>query len=256
VPTIGWDETHVARAPPLVASALPDRVPWPPLRSIVALGLTYRAHIAETGGDPNDASSGVVFEKDLHTHLPDGEHVTIPSSQALVAALDAVEPGLGREIEDRYAFLPALMDYEVELGLVVLEDGDFGFFVANDLTARCCQILGEGMKESLRYWSVSKSFPGFCPVASTVWRPRSKMLPDVEITTRVNGEIRQRSSTRDLVVDLAQIRTMAERTLDRPLACGDAVLTGTPSGVALKVPAWKRRLGDALFDRFGKLDRA
>lgn len=261
VPTIQWDERAIRpaqRARDAKSGPLPTHhVPWPEVRAIVALGLTYRDHIQETGGDPRHAADAVVaFEKRLRTFLPAGDRVRIPAHRALVDDLDAIEPGLARELERRYAFLPAIMDYEVELGVVMLDDGELGYFLANDLTARSAQILGEGRAAPLPYWAVAKSFAGFCPTAPSVYRPPGGALPDVEITTRVNGTIRQTGSTRDLVIDLPRIRAIAERTLGRALAPGDAILTGTPSGVALQVPAWKKRLGDKLFDRFGKLDRA
>ena len=39
--------------------------------------------------------------------LPDGAHVDMPSSDAMIDALDRAEPGLGRELRPRFAFLPA-----------------------------------------------------------------------------------------------------------------------------------------------------
>jgi len=54
----------------------------------------------------------------------------------------------------------------------------------------------------------------------------------------------------------SQLLAAAAGLAGRDLDAGDIVLTGTPPGVALKVPRWKRRLGELMLDRFGKLDAA
>lgn len=71
--------------------------------------------------------------------------------------------------------------------------------------------------------------------------------------TRVNGELRQRGATRDLVLGPRDLLRAASEALRRPLLRGDLLLTGTPSGVALQVSRWKRRLAELLLDRVGRL---
>jgi 2-keto-4-pentenoate hydratase/2-oxohepta-3-ene-1,7-dioic acid hydratase in catechol pathway len=198
-----------------------------------------------------------------------GDIVDVPSSDAICQALDAIEPGLGDTLRARYGFVPAIMDYEVELGMILLEDvrpadleregfaPRIGFFVANDLTARACQVLGDGRPDAMPYWSVAKSFPGFLPVGASMFVPDRPALdgwPDVRLETWVNGRIRQSASTVELAFTPRQILRYAARAAGRDLARGEALLTGTPSGVAFRVAAWKRRIADVLFDRFEKLE--
>jgi 2-keto-4-pentenoate hydratase/2-oxohepta-3-ene-1,7-dioic acid hydratase in catechol pathway len=78
----------------------------------------------------------------------------------------------------------------------------------------------------------------------------------VQLTTRVNGVARQDSAAADLMYRPSQLLAAAAGLAGRDLDAGDIVLTGTPPGVALKVPRWKRRLGELMLDRFGKLDAA
>lgn len=75
------------------------------------------------------------------------------------------------------------------------------------------------------------------------------------LTAEVNGEVRQRETTaRLLYTPRRMLRAIAARFPDDLPGAGDLVLTGTPEGVALRVPAWKRALADLLgIDRFARL---
>ncbi len=272
---VAWDAreaTQPARRAP--ADRPPDRaalggelVPLPSPGAIHALGLTYAGHLRETG----ESLPPVSFDKDLASWWPAEDEVAVPQSEALLAALERLEPGLAASLRARFRFLPALMDYEVELGVMLLEDLDpaalddarapirLGYFVANDLTARSVQLLGEGRADRLRYWSLAKSFPGFLPVTRHLWIPAdttAASFPELELTTRVNGEVRQRASTRELLLSPREVLRHTAAVTGRMPRRGDVILSGTPAGVALRVPRWKRRLADRLLDRFGKLAAA
>lgn len=276
---VAWEDAE-APATPIApaASAPPGPRPsapggtWqdlPPPRELFAAGLTYRAHVKETGGDAESGAPPPLFRKAHASWLPAGDRVATPTTEAMAAALALIEPGLAAELAQRYPFLPALVDYEVELGIVVLARASreqlaagtlprLGWFVANDLTARACQILGEGQPDAMPYWSCAKSFPGFAPATAQCWIPDAAddRPPAVQLTTRVNGVARQDSAAADLMYRPSQLLAAAAALAGRDLDAGDIVLTGTPPGVALKVPRWKRRLGELMLDRFGKLDAA
>ena len=162
------------------------------------------------------------------------------------------------------------MDYEVELGFILLEnisDSDLadpafmpklGFFIANDVSSRALQILGEGMPNRLEYWGMSKSLPDFLPVTKKIWvpsRPTADAIPCVTLETRVNGEVRQLSKTNDMIYTPRQMLAAARQTWPKlSLAKGDMFITGTPGGIALATPRIKARLAQLLrFDRFTKL---
>ncbi|EDM76392.1 hypothetical protein PPSIR1_07495 [Plesiocystis pacifica SIR-1] len=237
---------------------------------ILALGLTFRAHARETAS----AADPVVFEvaPSAWVGLPvHGERqparLLRPSSAALFEACERLDPGLRQELAG-FGFLPAMLDYEVELALVFPEGltrveelsqpGRVAMAVANDLTARSLQILGEGQGARLDYWGAAKSLPGLAPTAERAWLFESLPLdrwPELRLRTRVNGELRQDAST-SLLMETP--RQMLGRILASagPLPAKAVVLTGTPSGIAFTVPRWKRAVGERLLDRVGKLRAA
>ncbi|HUS28401.1 MAG TPA: fumarylacetoacetate hydrolase family protein [Kofleriaceae bacterium] len=267
---IEWDD---ASAAPRIdrTNIASDSVDWPPVESIVALGLTYADHLKETGQTHDAGTPPATFAKHLRSFiansLEQNIHVAVPTYDQLLAALADVEPGLDAKLRDRIARMPAVMDYEGELALVALGDIDedaltagtpqpLGLAAANDLTARICQVFGEGTQTPLAYWACAKSFPRFLPVAPRVWAPKGGFakLPELELVTRVNGEERQRGTTRDLLYDLPAIVRAARQQLGRPLGRGDVILTGTPAGVGMKLSWLDRKLARLVSDRFRKAE--
>ncbi|MBK7535345.1 MAG: fumarylacetoacetate hydrolase family protein [Myxococcales bacterium] len=273
---VGWDETEplpvrpaelsLVRAPLSTAGKL---VELPPPTAIVAAGLTFAGHRDELGlARPAPGELPQMFAKEASCFCPRAGVVAMPSYRALCQAADAVEPGLGAALRARYPTLPVLLDYEVEIAIAVLEPASarelaagklprLGYCLVNDLTARALQLLGEGQPSQAEYWRAAKSFPDFLPAVGTAWVPTSPAdaLPKVNLRTLVNGQVRQEALSTELLFRPSQLLTAAAATLGRDLGPGDLVLTGTPAGVALRAPRWKRRLSRML-DRFGKLDAA
>ena len=263
-----WDDTTFpARAQkPIVRR--PDDVEWPAVQSIVALGLTYADHAKETGQSIEPGTPPTAFAKHLRTLAHSGDvRVAVPTTDELLAALAEVEPGLDAELRRRMPVLPAVMDYEGELAVVAMGDIDderlaagvpqpLGIAACNDLTARICQVYGEGMANQHDYWACAKSFVRFLPAADRVWAPAEGLarIPEITIVTRVNGEERQHGSTKDLVYDLASIVRAGRTQLGRPLARGDVIITGTPSGIGMRLNAIRRRFAKLVKDRFRKAE--
>jgi 2-keto-4-pentenoate hydratase/2-oxohepta-3-ene-1,7-dioic acid hydratase in catechol pathway len=217
---------------------------------IVALGLTFSDHLRETG--EKAAPDGPArFERDPASLVRDGR-VRRPTHAQLIAALERLEPGLGAKVAARHDPLPALLDYEVELGIQLLEDGRLGWLLVNDVTARTVQILGEGARERMRFWSASKSFPATLVMGDKMLV--SDETPDLELILRVRGEVRQRARSTALLYPAAELVRFA-RTV-APLQPGDLIMTGTPAGVALTVRRWQRALVAPLLGRFGRLEMA
>ncbi len=244
-----------------------DLVEWPELGDVVALGLTYGDHVRETGRKLTPGEPPTSFTKLPRAFHPGDGGVRVPTGEEILAALDEVEPGLAIMLRDRIPVVPAVMDYEGEIALVALDAIDedrlaagaplpFGLAAANDLTARICQNLGETMDRPLQYWTCAKSFPGFLPVARRVWAPHGGLakLPELTLQTRVNGEVRQSASTKLLVYDLPAMVRAARAHLGRPIVRGDVILTGTPSGVGLRLSPLKRRVAALIKDRFRKAE--
>ncbi|MFZ6019498.1 MAG: fumarylacetoacetate hydrolase family protein, partial [Chloroflexota bacterium] len=96
----------------------------------------------------------------------------------------------------------------------------FGYTVANDVTARDLQRK-DGQ------WTRGKGFDTFCPVGPWV---ETQIDPyDLLITCRVNGDVRQMASTRDMVFSIPQLIAFISSVMT--LEPGDLILTGTPAGV-------------------------
>ena len=237
------------------------------------VGLTYASHIAEVAPSYDPAAPPPVFEKSPRAAVRDGADVPYPSPKTLIDAADAFEPGLGDTLRGDFPDLSPLLDYEVEMGFVLLEDIDpsrlddpafaprLAFFIANDLSARAMGVLGDGRPNRPAYWGMSKSFPGFMPVADRAWAPESAEpngIPCVELESIVNGEVRQRQSTTDLIYTPRQMLGFIHAAFPSAvLSKGTVVLTGTPGGVAMSVPRWKMRLAGLLrLSRFRKLQTA
>jgi len=186
---------------------------------VICQGANYRQHMIESGLDPDAKNFNMFFEKsDASLAPPVGE---------------VVRPGHVR-----------LLDYEIELGLVIgagvtaaravtpddLPDLIFGVVIANDVSARDVQL------PETQFFK-GKSYRGFCPVGPYLTVPERDefaLLDDLLLTLTVNGEVRQKDSTRNLVFKPAD--TLAELTTFSDLSPGDLILTGTPAGCALRVP--------------------
>ena len=264
---IAWDATtrpETATSPPPRRA---DTAEWPDVTAIVALGLTYGDHVRETGQKLDPTAPPTSFTKHVRSLAPGDGPVRVPTGEEILAALELVEPGLAAHVREHVAVVPAVMDYEGEIALVALGAIDeerllagdpqpFGIAVANDLTARLVQACGETMEDPLAFWAAAKSFPRFLPVAEHLWVPPGGIarMPELTLETRVNGDVRQSASTKLLIYDLPAIVRAAHAHLKRPLAKGDVILTGTPSGVGLRLSPLKRRVAAFIKDRFRKVE--
>ena len=239
-------------------------------KHIFAVGLSYAQHIDETAHEFDPIATATVFLKEKRSLIPGGGSTEISHSEELIAEAAHLDPALPGLLRQKFADIPPLMDYEVELGFILLEnisdanlaDPDYkpklGFFIANDLSARSLQILGEGMPNRLDYWGLSKSLADFLPTTTQVWVPYETVadaIPCVTLETRVNGEIRQSAKTDNMIYTPKQMLVAARQTYPNlALTKGDLVIMGTPGGIALSTPRFKARLAALLrFDRFTKL---
>ena len=151
-------------------------------RRVHSAGLTYRGHLRELGERP-DPAGPAIFPRRADSLAGPEDSLPRPSVEQMIAVVNGVEPGLGDTVRRRHPQLSPLFDYEVELGVVLLEDiGEdelsggksrlpLGFFLANDLTARSVQILGEGAVDRMAFWSASKSFPSTLLTGPLLSRP-------------------------------------------------------------------------------------
>ena len=147
--------------------------PVPRPSGTFGIGRNYASHIAELGNQPPKVP--LVFMKPPGTSSP-------PSGPAR-------RPAVTRKL-----------DYEGELAVVMgAEGGIAGWAVADDLTAR-------DLQDAEAQWTRAKGFDGACPWGP--WITTTDELPDalgLRITTYVNGEVRQDSSTADLIFGPQQL---------------------------------------------------
>jgi 2-keto-4-pentenoate hydratase/2-oxohepta-3-ene-1,7-dioic acid hydratase in catechol pathway len=202
------EEKNSAHILPLSAVTILAPIPRP-RKNIFCIGKNYVDHVAEMSG--NLPLHPVVFSKPPTTVI--GPEMEIDSHPAVTSELD----------------------YEGELAVVIGKraksvskenayDFVFGYTILNDVTARDKQSL-HGQ------WLLGKSFDTFCPMGPVLVHKDDMPNPhDLELSTRVNGEVRQSTNTKLMIFDIAtQIATITAGTTLEP---GDIIATGTPSGVA------------------------
>lgn len=230
-------------------------------RRIYGLGLSYAGHIAESPGlwEPGQPP---VFEKRKRS-INRSNQLPYPDRRALFEAAARVDPEHAEALDAKVGPIDPLLDYEVEIGLVVLEpierksltDPDFapplGFFVANDITARILIGMAPDFVSTVDYLAEGKGLAGFLPLGDRQWTPLQPgvdLWPCVELITEVNGDTRQRSPSSDIIAGPREILlAVAESFGLMGFEPGDWVLTGTPGGVAMQTPGWIQR-GLALLD--------
>ena len=229
---------------------------------IYGLGLSYAGHIAESPGLYNPEAGPPTFRKRAHT-VNVSDELVYPSREVLLQGARQIDPEHAERLAEYFSEIPALLDYEVEIGLKVLSDisvgdlrrADFappvGYFVANDITARILIGMAPGFEETVAYLAEGKGLPGFLPVGERVWVPTKAEVdawPCVELRTEVNGKVRQNAPSEDIIVGpRAILAGVADHFGLDGFNAGDWVITGTPSGVAAQVPGWIQR-GVALVD--------
>jgi 2,4-diketo-3-deoxy-L-fuconate hydrolase len=177
---------------------------------IVAIGLNYRAHAAETGAAiPKEP---IFFMKATSSICGPNDDVIIPKASQKT-------------------------DWEVELGIVIGSLARYvpahdarkyiaGYCVVNDVSEREFQIERGGQ------WTKGKSADAFCPIGPCV--VTADEVPDpgkLGLWTEVNGKRVQNSNTSDLIFGIDEIVSYVSHFMT--LLPGDIIPTGTPSGVGL-----------------------
>ncbi|MHA3962080.1 MAG: fumarylacetoacetate hydrolase family protein [Candidatus Thorarchaeota archaeon SMTZ1-45] len=174
---------------------------------IVALGKNYLDHVEETGSDVPEFP--VVFAKFPSSVIGPDDPVPIPEVSSMI-------------------------DWEVELGVVIgktcrniseKKSLDFvaGYTIINDVSARDLQ-LNDGQ------WVRAKSLDGFCPMGPCiVTQDELGDASKLKMHTKVNGVIKQESSTSNMMFNVRKIVSYLSKSFT--LEPGDIIATGTPSGV-------------------------
>jgi len=181
----------------LLAPVLPSKV--------IAIGRNYAEHAREIGSEP-----------------PPEPLMFLKPSTAVIGPRDPiVHPS---QLSER-------VDFEGELAVVIgrlcrqvpaarVPEVTFGYTCANDVTARDLQAR-DGQ------WTRAKGFDTFCPLGP--WIETDLDPADLELTTIVNGEIRQNARTSQMLHDVTALTAFVSAVMT--LLPGDVLLTGTPAGI-------------------------
>lgn len=184
---------------------LPPVVP----SKIICVARNFPAHAAEHGAAVPEVP--VLFFKPPSAVIGDGEPILIPPQAERVeheAELAVVISKAGRWIDPSQA-----------------KNHILGYTIANDVTERIFQ-----RKDLL--WTRAKGFDTFAPIGP--WIETEFNSADAIISCRVNGDLRQMTSTREMVFLVEQLIAFASSFMT--LTPGDVLLTGTPEGVGPLTP--------------------
>lgn len=185
---------------------------------IICVGLNYRRHAAESGLPV--PSTPVLFSKFNNSLAGHREPIPLPP------------------VAQQY-------DYEVELAVVIGRRARnigskealecvFGYCTANDLSARDLQTRTS-------QWLLGKTLDKFLPLGPHLVTADEVRDPqNLALRCWVNGELRQNSSTADMIFSVAEIISYISQHFT--LEPGDVICTGTPEGVILGMPekVWLR----------------
>ncbi|MFF1273083.1 fumarylacetoacetate hydrolase family protein [Streptomyces marokkonensis] len=185
--------------------------PVPAPRQIVAAGLNYRDHAAESGFALPDTMPPV-FTKFATSITGPVTEVTLPPGGHTDWEIELVAV-----IGTRAHHVSAESAWEHVAGLTV----------GQDISERITQLEGPAPQ-----FSLGKSFPGFAPTGPWLVTPDAFENPDdLGLRCTVNGEEVQKSRTGDLIFSVPEL--IARLSSVMPLLPGDVIFTGTPAGVGL-----------------------
>jgi len=206
------------------------------LSSLAGAGVRSRQPLAEATLLSPIAAPGTFVIAGLN-YRPHCEEIGIPIPEKLLFGFAPGSAASGPHAPIPIpAEAPDQIDYEGELALVIGKTADAvsaneawehvaGICALDDVSARDVQAGG------IASLGPAKGFPGFKPFGPALRTTDELTLPlDLAIETRVNGELRQRARTSDLIFDVPAIIEAVSAV--RALGPGDVVCTGTPGGVA------------------------
>ncbi len=176
---------------------------------VFAIGLNYRDHAKESG--MAIPTTPVVFFKLATAIIGPGEAIVLPKNSN--------QP----DYEAEFAFVIGKGGYRIPAS--AWREHVYGYTIVNDVSARDVQF-------ATSQWSMSKSFPTFCPLGPAIVTADEIDDPhQLAISLSIDSELLQNSNTRELIFGIpALVEHLSSIT---PLLPGDIVSTGTPAGVGL-----------------------
>ena len=189
-----------------------------PPHNVMCVGKNYHAHAQEF------ARSG--FDAGANEAIPEYPIVFTKPSSSISGPYDDIPLWPGMD---------AAVDYEAELAVVIGRGGRrisranamshvFGYTILNDVTAR-------DLQRRHQQWFLGKGIDGFGPMGPWITTADEVDGANLRVTCKVNGELRQDSSTADLIFDVPTLIETISRCVT--LSPGDVIATGTPVGVGI-----------------------
>lgn len=172
---------------------------------IVCVGRNYVEHAKELGNDV--PTEPLIFLKPPSSVIADGAFIERPPQSAQVEHEGEIGILIGKPLR------------RVSEGEAV--SGIAGIVAVNDVTARDLQ-----RKDS--QWTRAKGFDTFCPVGNV--HEGAVDLDSLELVTTVNGEVRQRATSSEMVFKIPMLLSFISHIMT--LEPGDLVATGTPAGIS------------------------
>ena len=199
-PFVAWEPTEIVvgwNQARLLAPVIPTK--------IIAVGRNYVDHANE-----------------LDNPIPEEPPIFLKPPTSVIGPLQSI----------RYPAESDNVHHEAELAVVVgkvardvrIEDAGsyiLGYTAANDVTAR-------DLQRSDVQWTKAKGFDTFCPLGPAIDTDLDP-LEGLQVTCRVNGDLRQSGSTADMIFGVSELLSYISNVMT--LLPGDVILTGTPSGV-------------------------
>ncbi|EEB35659.1 FAH family protein [Anaerococcus hydrogenalis DSM 7454] len=187
-----------------------------PKQDIICIGMNYLDH-----KDELELVSKKAFSKDVDIiYFSKRANKVLGNDDIIV---------LNKKITSR-------LDYEIELGIIIGKDCKnvkaveaknyiFGFTIFNDLSARDLQT-------KYKQWYYGKSFDGSSVMGPCILLNDENInYNDLRLSTKINGEIRQENSTKNMILPIDKI--IANLSEAMTLKKGTIIATGTPSGVGM-----------------------
>lgn len=191
-----------------------------PGRNVFCVGKNYHEHAKEFHG------SGFEAGAEAGKAVDDYPAIFSKPVSSIVGPDDVVE---------MHPEATQAVDYEAELAVVIGKPGRnikaadamqhvWGYTIVNDVTARDRQ-------KNHKQWLAGKGLDTFCPMGPWIVTADELDATNIDISCKVNGELRQNANTRDLIFDIPAI--IASLSAGLTLQPGDVIATGTPAGVGI-----------------------
>jgi len=171
---------------------------------IICVGRNYVEHAKELGNEVPKVP--LIFLKPPSSIIASGEHIVLPPQS--------------NQVEHEAELVVIIGKRAKNVTVDQAKEYVFGYTIGNDVTAR-------DLQKTDGQWTRAKGFDTFCSFGP--WIDTEFDASDAVVTCRVNGQMRQMASTRDMVFNVSTLIAYISSVMT--IEPGDIIFTGTPAGV-------------------------